>query len=105
MKDLKNDVVRNSELAATLVHRSSDFTARHPPRLVASASILLAVRECQSRLEEEESRDKTYKPFENRNLRFDVLHLCASLRQLFLSYFIFAREVAIPLKVDSQMLG
>ena len=47
--DLKNDLVRNSELAATLVHRSAAFTARHPPRLVASASILLALRECQSR--------------------------------------------------------
>jgi len=50
---LKNDlVIKNSELAATLVHRSSRFTARHPPRLVASASILLALRECQSRLVE-----------------------------------------------------
>ena len=47
--DLKNDLVRNSELAATRVHRSAAFTARHPPRLVASASILLALRECQSR--------------------------------------------------------
>jgi len=48
--DVKNDVVvvGNAEMAATLVYRSSQFGFRHPPRSVASASIILAIRACQS---------------------------------------------------------
>ena len=48
--DVKNDVVvvGNAETAATLVYRSSQFGFRHPPRSVASASIILAIRACQS---------------------------------------------------------
>ena len=56
--DLKNELLRNAELAASLVYRSSTFGFRHPPRSVASASIFLAIKSRQSREEEKGEESK-----------------------------------------------
>lgn len=64
-KDVKNELLRDVEIVASLVHRSAQFTARHPPRLVASASILLAIRECQSRGSKSSSGEESLAHFSN----------------------------------------
>ena len=72
---VKNEsMLGNAELAAALVHRSSQFGFCHPPRAVASASIILAIRTCQSK-EEEILEEENLKRFLRQRLCLDETDL------------------------------
>ena len=71
----KNEsVLGNAELAASLAHRSSQFGYSHPPRAVASASIILAIRTCQSK-EEETLKEDNLERFLRQRLCLDETDL------------------------------